>query len=85
MSPARVFSQVRISATWSAGNSPSSLTGPSWTMKSGESLSPRLASIRARWVATVCTASSGVRSSTIATAVERSAAWRRNSQGTWSA
>ena len=61
------------------------MTGPSWTMNSGESLSPRLASMRAKWVATVWTASSGVRSSTIATAVERSAACFRNSHGTWSA
>ena len=84
-SPASDSSQPRISATWSAGSSPSSLTGPSWTTNSGESLSPRLASIRARWVATVWTASAGVRSSTIATEVDRSAAWRRNSHGTWSA
>ena len=54
-------------------------------MNSGESLRPRLASIRARWAATVSTASSGVRSSTIATAAERSAARRRKSHGTWSA
>ena len=84
-SAASAPSQRWISATWSSGSSPSSLTGPSRTTNSGESLSPRLASIRARCVETVWTASSGVRSSTIATAVERSAAWRRNSHGTWSA
>ena len=54
-------------------------------MKSGESLSPREASIRARWAATVSTASGGVRSRTMATAAERSAALRRKSHGTWSA
>ena len=52
---------------------------------SGESFSPRLASIRARWVETVAIASGGVRSSTTATAVLRSAACFRKFQGTWSA
>ena len=54
-------------------------------MKSGESLRPRLASMRARCVETVSTASSGVRSRTTATAADRSAALRRKSHGTWSA
>ena len=61
------------------------MTPPSVTVKSGESLRPREASIRARCVDTVSTASGGVRSSTIATAADRSAALRRNSHGTWSA
>ena len=74
-----------MSATASAGSRPLSSTGPSMTVNSGESFSPREASIRARWAATVSTASGGVRSSTIATAAERSAAWRRKSHGTWSA
>ena len=48
--------------------------GPRGRRTAASRCRPRLASIRARWVATVCTASSGVRSSTIATAVVRSAA-----------
>ncbi len=84
-SEASEVSQARISATWSAGSRPSSSTLPSATTNSGESFRPRLASIRARWVATVWVASSGVRSSTIATEVERSAACLRKPQGTWSA
>ncbi len=84
-SAARSLIQRRMLATDSAGSRPSWLTGPSMTVNRGESLSPREASIRARWAATVSTASGGVRSSTIATAADRSAAWRRKSHGTWSA
>ena len=78
-------SQPRMSETAVAGSSPSASTVPSVTMNSGESLRPRLASIRARWAATVSTASGGVRSRTIATAVLRSAACLRKPHGTWSA
>ncbi len=78
-------SQPRMSATSAGASSPSSSTSASRTVKSGESLRPRLASIRARWVDTVSTASTGVRSRTTATAAERSAALRRKSHGTWSA
>ena len=84
-SEASDVSQVLISATCSGGSRPSSSSLPSATMNSGESLSPRLANIRARWVDTVWVASSAVRSSTIATEVDRSAACLRKPQGTSSA
>ena len=84
-SAARSTSQPLISATDSTGSRPFSSTLLSTTTNSGESLSPREASIRARCAATVSTASGGVRSRTIATAADRSAAWRRKSHGTWSA
>ena len=84
-SAARLPSHERISCTCSGGSSPSSSTTPSVTANSGESRSPRAVSIRARWPLTSATASGGVRSRTIATAVLRSAAALRNSHGTWSA
>ena len=62
-----------MSATSAGASRPSSSTAASWTVKSGESLRPRLlASIRARCVETVSTASTGVRSRTTATAADRS-------------
>ena len=79
------ISQPRICSTDSAGSSPFSSSGLSATVNSGESFSPRVVSMRARWLLTSATAPGGVRSSTIATAALRSAACFRKPQGTWSA